>query len=64
MRVSDGTRVVGEFENESKANILSMAISNGFVGRTNKPASRISFYALKPWNGFFCSQGGVVAGDS
>jgi hypothetical protein len=47
LRVSDGTREIGELENESKANFLSMAISvMCLAGRTNKASSSKSSFAL------------------
>jgi hypothetical protein len=47
LRVSDGTREIGELENESKANFLSMAISViCLAGRANKASSSKSSLAL------------------
>jgi hypothetical protein len=47
LRVSDGTREIGELENESKADFLSMAISViCLADRANKASSGKSFSAL------------------
>jgi hypothetical protein len=55
LRVSDGTRVCGEFENESKADILSMAISGiSLAGCANYAANSKSFYALIWCSAAFC----------
>jgi hypothetical protein len=56
LRVSDGTRAIGEIEDESNADFLGMTISViCLADRVNKASRSKSFYAFIRLNVPFCS---------
>ena len=58
LRVSDSTRNIDRVENESKAKLLSMAISGiSLAGRSDYAASSAAFYAVIRCNLLFIRSG-------